>query len=164
MIKLGKELVKSRYIHTFKKGDKTIIFNSLNLEIFEGEQSYYEIINKYLVPSKCVNTTKELSELFDSKIIVYKEENESNQALRRLRELRSEALREKKGRIGFMRFALTEQCNMACSYCFQQQFYKHRQPVMSMKKFFEIMDWFIEENRGNVPRVQYFGGGTTSKI
>ncbi|PNR98996.1 hypothetical protein X928_08355 [Petrotoga miotherma DSM 10691] len=158
MIKLGKELVKSRYLHTFKKGDKTIIFNSLNLEIFEGEQSYYEIINKYLVPSKCVNITKELSELFDSKIIVYKEENESNQALKRLRELRSKALREKKGRIGFMRIDLTEQCNMACSYCFQQQFYKHRQPVMSMEKFVEIMNWFIEENRGNVPRVQYFGG------
>lgn len=151
-------LVKqSRYAHAFLHGHHSIFFNSLTYELLQGDAVDYNVWQRFATPQP-VAAAADAKAFLDTGLLVPMDSDASGQALRRLREQRLAAARNRRGRIGFMRIALTERCNMACSYCFQQKLFEEFQPVMSRERFSEIMEWFITQNTDYVPTVQYFGG------
>lgn len=79
-------------------------------------------------------------------------------ALSQLATARRQRRAEGRGHFTTMRLAVTEKCNMACSYCFQQQMYSDAQPTMSRPVLVDSLDWFIQQGRGSHLTVQYFGG------
>lgn len=148
---------QSRYAHVWYDGNKSIFWNSLTLELLEGDESDYQVWLSYAIP-RTADNTRPVQELLKARFLVPVEEDTPGQSVDRLRRLREKALKNRDGRIGFMRISLTERCNMNCSYCFQQRLFKSGQPDMSVNRFEEIMNWFIAHNEGRSPAIQYFGG------
>lgn len=96
-------------------------------------------------------------DLLDKRFIVPVDYNEIEQAVK-IRSLRRQRAKEnRKNRIGYMRISLTESCNLQCKYCFVNDIFEHK-GHMDKETFINSMNWFIQENQGYTPIVQYFGG------
>lgn len=149
--------VRSRYVHVYRRGNRSFFFNSLTLELLEGDDDDYRVWESYAEP-RAGSDHETVRTLISQRFLVPAGEDAPGQALRRLKELRRAARQNRKGRIGFIRLSLTERCNMACTYCFQQKLFEDRQPVMSEQDFTATMAWLIAQNHGEPVTVQYFGG------
>jgi uncharacterized protein len=149
----------SKYVHTVEGRHGHLVFNSLTLETFELDDAESRALARFR--SACEVAPDDdpvVSGLWEAGLIVESGQQDGLLALDRLRESRAQSARGRKGRHGTLRMALTERCNMACSYCFQQQMYPDAQPTMSAELLRDTMEWFIGQADGGRVTVQYFGG------
>jgi len=148
---------RSRYVHAFREPDRSVFFNSLTLELYEGTDEDYRVWERYADPRRPGDTPEE-NRWLEVGFLVPEEADAPGQSLEKLRRLRRRSEEARPGRIGHLRISLTERCNMACTYCFQQHQFRGDQPVMSRERFADVMTWLVEQNDGCSPYVQYFGG------
>lgn len=149
--------VISRYAHVFNRPNTSIAFNSVTLESFELASGEAELLSslqegRELAPSEF----NDAQSLRAAGLVVTTSENAPGQALAQISRLRRGHHRS--GRFSTLRLALTERCNMACTYCFQQALYPEKQPRMTVETLESTLDWFIDQARGDSVVVQYFGG------
>ena len=154
------ELTKSRYVHTVPTADGAYLYDSLNMTILELSAEECRELDEFLLaaPGDRIHAPGRLEEeLREYGMILPARSNEPGQALERLRALRRGAARSRDARIGFARISLTERCNMACSYCFQQDLFEQYQPTMSRSVLEATVNGLIAQSRGRGLAVQYFG-------
>lgn len=149
-------LKRSRYLHLFEVKDRKIAFNSLTLGTYELSKEEYDILQGLpcdLPTAPCAD----VREMLQAGLVV--KGNESAMlALNRLANLRAQRIQSQRGTFGSMRLSLTERCNMACSYCFQQELFPEHSSEMPTKILDETFNWFLEQGAGSFLTVQYFGG------
>lgn len=133
-----------------------VFLNAKNLCLLEGDVSDMEKLNAYKDGKELEDDPTSLI-LYEKGMLVDENIDEKNELINAKRKRYNAAKEFKKNRIGYMRISLTENCNMACKYCFVDRISKEK-ANMSKELFTKIMNWFIEQNRGSSPLVQYFGG------
>ncbi|MFI1798864.1 radical SAM protein [Streptomyces sp. NPDC020379] len=149
----------SRYTYVYAAGERRIAFNSLSLDVYEITARDEELLDRFRAPVSVRDApVGELKELMEGQLIVPAEADAPGKAVARLNGLRTAQYRKGGGRYRSIRLALTERCNMACSYCFQQQMYPDLQPRMSEEVLEQTLDWFTGQAGGSSVSVQYFGG------
>lgn len=149
----------SRYAHVYTGGGRRIAFNSLSLEAYEITARDEELLDRYRTPASVQEAPPtELKQLMEGQLIVPVDTDAPGQAVARINSLRTAQYRKRGGRYRNLRLALTERCNMACSYCFQQQMYPDLQPRMSEEVLEQTLGWFTGQAGGSSVSVQYFGG------
>ncbi|MCC2335093.1 radical SAM protein [Cellulomonas wangsupingiae] len=147
-------LHRSRYAHVLSSPARTVAFNSLTLESWELAPDDVAALQD---PGALDVTSAQAQELLEAGLVVHEDEAPGT-AIARLNELRMERAQRRGGRFATLRIALTERCNMACGYCFQQALYPDAQPRMDLETFEREMSWFIDQARGENVTIQYFGG------
>lgn len=157
------QLKKSRYVHSFLQGERCTFFHSLTLGLFHASAEDFHLLESF-AEERSAELSPQLQELLEVGLLVVNADDQPGQALAKLRDKRLAAKADRGGSIGFLRVSLTERCNMGCTYCFQQKLFEDYQPVMSQERFREIMEWFIGQNTGGQPTVQYFGGEPLLKM
>ncbi|KKC29883.1 radical SAM protein [Caldanaerobacter subterraneus KAk] len=147
----------SKFVHFLKgnKEDEYIIFNAFTLDVFVVDKTVKGFIESLIDPQE-IEINEITKELIDKKIIIRNDFDEFAYA-KKYRELIRKKAKELPSRIGFMRISLTEKCNLKCNYCFVRKIHD-KKGDMPVEKFSEIMLWFIKENKGSRPVIQYFGG------
>jgi uncharacterized protein len=146
-------------LHLLERQSEAMAFNSLTLELYELEPAEYAYLRTLAGGREvAVPAGLDLPPLIDAGLLVTDQEP-PHLAIQRLAESR----RARRGggsggHFGTLRMALTERCNMACSYCFQQRMFPDEQPVMSEEVLRRTLDWFVTQGRGHPLTVQYFGG------
>jgi uncharacterized protein len=149
----------SRYVHVLDTPDRKIAFNSLTLQAFDLEDAEAELLARYRVDGGLDRDPGDgARDLVDSRLLVPSAQDVPGQAVGRLNEARVAEFRRGRGRFRTLRLSLTERCNMACSYCFQQRLYPEQQPRMSEQLLGETVEWFIGQSEKRHLTVQYFGG------
>lgn len=150
-------LQRGRYVHLFDRSDSVLAFNSLTLESWELEPAEAEALRRpEALPTP---HPTELTPLVEAGLLVNDvDEHPEGSALSLLREHRRERATRGQGSFTTLRLALTERCNMACTYCFQQRLYPDSQPRMSAEELDRQLHWFIDQAPGRSVTVQYFGG------
>lgn len=146
----------SRYLHLITTQQGSLAFNSLTLESFDLSEWECDVLRAALDGSK-VNEQSGLDPMIEAGLLV-RDEPDGLLSLERLFSARRTRVADRRGQFGTLRLALTEKCNMACSYCFQQQLYPDQQPSLTRETLIETLDWFIEQGKGMHLTVQYFGG------
>lgn len=148
---------KSRYAKVYMKKDgKISFFNAANIKLLEGTFEDLEVLNSYSEP-KCLNDDETSRIFFENEFIVKEDKKEKEDLIRR-KQLRYKKAKEiRDNRIGYMRISLTENCNMACKYCFVNRVMEQKAD-MSVDRFTDIINTFIEHNVGQTVLIQYFGG------
>lgn len=149
-------LSASRYLHLLSGPDGRLAFNSLTLESFDISNDEFELL-QCAIEGQPVDARAGES-MIEAGLLVEGNESEELFALERLSLARRKRVEARRGHFGTLRLAVTEKCNMACSYCFQQQMYPDLQPAMSRETLEETMRWFIAQGNGSSLTVQYFGG------
>ncbi|MBC1925437.1 radical SAM protein [Listeria innocua] len=150
------DLTVSKYIHFLERNNKRYIFNSRTLDVYSCTAEFQSKL-KGNINSICKT---ELKELMDNLVLVDKISNQGQLVLDEMNTFRK-ALRTKADfnpKITFARVSLTEDCNMACTYCFQQKLYTQSRPQLTNSKLEEIIDALINQNNGKFLNIQYFGG------
>ncbi|WP_214484554.1 radical SAM protein [Bacillus sp. SM2101] len=149
---------QSKFSHVFEKDNNNnyILFNSNSLGLFELSKEDYQIYKQYEVPKENYQSEVAVS-LKDNKFIVPLNETEFKDAKQQREIRRRIAKRTRKNRIGYLRISLTEKCNLRCKYCFVNDIYTSK-GNMETDLFVNTMNWFIEQNIGASPIIQYFGG------
>jgi len=148
----------SRYLHLLHRHGEAIAFNSHTLAMYELEPVEDGYLRRLATGGEVVAPDSvDLTALAGAGLIVRGEEPPL-QAVQRLAEIRQAARRGRRGHFGTLRLAVTERCNMACGYCFQQRLFPDAQPVMSTETLRSTLGWYIEQGRGHALTVQYFGG------
>lgn len=147
-------LRRSRYSHVFSSPSRTIAFNSLTLESWEITDEEAAA----LADPAAVVAGSDAERAFREAGLLVEEDEAPGTAIAQLNALRSARAEQRGGRFATLRIALTERCNMACSYCFQQALYPDAQPRMDLATFEREMTWFIDQARGQRVTIQYFGG------
>lgn len=155
-IELHAGLSASRYLHLITGPRRRLAFNSLTLESFDVSEWELGVLRAAL-DGDVLAEQSGLEPMVEAGLLV-RQEPEGLLALEKLANLRRARVVARHGHFGTLRLALTEKCNMACSYCFQQQMYPDLQPVLSRETLVETLDWFIEQGKGSFLTVQYFGG------
>lgn len=150
-----KQLTASRYLHLIDSPGGAIAFNSLTLESFDLTESEHEILTR-IIGKQSIERSK--AEHFLKAGLVVENEEPQNLALEKLAATRRSRRHHVRSHFSMLRLALTERCNMACSYCFQQQLYPENQPTISRENLIEVMNWFITQGENQTLTVQYFGG------
>lgn len=142
---------RSRYLHCFDDEGRTVAFHSVTLESWILDEDERRAIDR---PEEAAPST--LRDLLEAGLLVAEPE-EPGAAIARINAARTRRFHERRGRFSTLRIALTERCNMACTYCFQQALYPDSQPRMTPEIFEEQMGWFLDQGDGHVT-IQYFGG------
>jgi uncharacterized protein len=149
-------LCLSRYVHLFKSDDSVIAFNSLTLESWKLDAAESESLSD--TRSLPDPLPDHLAPLALRGLLIRPEDDIPGRAVAKLADQRRRRAMGPAGRFGTLRIALTERCNMACTYCFQQQFYPDDQPVMTADQLTEQIRWFVGQAASRPVTVQYFGG------
>jgi uncharacterized protein len=153
------ELKRSRYVHLLPGPDGVLAFNSLTLKAFRLTADENEILDGFMAPRNVEEPLAAVIQDFvDGRLLVAPGEDLPGTAMARLNLRRREGYRRGGGHYRTLRIALTERCNMACTYCFQQTLYPDDQPRMSPETLRETVRWFIDQAEGDHVTVQYFGG------
>jgi uncharacterized protein len=152
---------RSKYAHAFPSEFGLVLFNSLTMEVFDGNRLEMSLWEHLETPGEVDPGRPEAKALLDSQLLVPSDLEEGTKVLRRLSQLRRESQSNRDARIGYLRISLTERCNLACSYCFAGASSGVALPQMSQGCFGRVFEWFIGENLGNSPAIQYFGGEPT---
>ncbi len=148
---------KSKYIHAFLVGGSSVFYNSATMELWEGDDCDYAFLQQYEHSCPIDETSPVAQTFVEHGLIIQADHPEQNRAINYLKALRARRLTERKGHVGYLRLSLTERCNLACTYCFIEDFLADH-PSMPPERFMKIMSWFIRMNRGQSPSIQYFGG------
>ncbi|WP_327129804.1 radical SAM protein [Streptomyces sp. NBC_01727] len=149
----------SRYTHVLEADGRRVAFNSLTLQAFDIDSSEAALLERFQSPDGISEKPgEEARDLLDSRLIVTVADDVPGQAVARLNAARQAEFRRGAGRYRTLRLSLTERCNMACGYCFQQKLYPEQQPRMSKELLESTMEWFIGQADGHQVNVQYFGG------
>lgn len=136
-----------------------LAFNSLTLKAFRLTDEEYDVLEGFGTPREFDGPLPpSLQDFADARLLVPPSEDLAGTAVARLNLRRREQYKRGGGHYRTLRLALTERCNMACTYCFQQTLYPDDQPRMSMELLRETMRWFIDQAEGDHVTVQYFGG------
>lgn len=146
----------SQYLHLLPSARGCLAFNSLTLESFILDELEESLLSSALEGEE-IEITPQNSHLLEAGLLTI-DHVDGLEAIEKLIRLRRNNLKRRSGHFGTLRLALTEKCNMACSYCFQQQMYPESQPVLSRKQLDETLEWFINQGEGSYLTVQYFGG------
>lgn len=108
----------SRYTHTYDLGDAIALYHSLRMKPVYLKRETYENLQAWLVGSFCIDSKNppesiknEVEELIKYKILSTKD-NEDNKVLDFVRS------RIPAPAINVCYFIMSEQCNLACKYCF----------------------------------------------
>jgi uncharacterized protein len=149
----------SRYVHVLESPSRKIAFNSLTLQAFDLETAEAELLTQYRVDGGLPQEPgDDARDLIESGLLVPVAEDIPGQAVSKLNAARVAEFRQGSGRYRTLRLSLTERCNMACTYCFQQKLYPEDQPRMSEELLQETVQWFIGQAEQRQVTVQYFGG------
>ncbi|WP_416485583.1 radical SAM protein [Streptomyces sp. CL12] len=152
----------SRYVHVLdvpEATDRKVAFNSLTLQAFDIEPAEARLLERFKQPDGLPEAPgDEARDLVASRLIVAADDDAPGQAAARLNAVRQAEFRRGAGRYRTLRLSLTERCNMACGYCFQQKLYPDQQPRMSMELLESTVEWFVDQAEGQEVSVQYFGG------
>lgn len=148
----------SDFVHILNKDDERIFFNARTLKLLVGDKKDEEILLQIKEGKNIDINDRKLSVFIENGILVDKSLREE-EYMKLHRKKRMEYQKRKNNRIGYMRISLTERCNLQCKYCFVNTIYKNKEKSnMSEEQFVEYMSWYIKENTGGYPVVQYFGG------
>ena len=108
----------SRFTHVYDLGDAVALYHSLRMKPVYLSRDVYESLQAWIASSRCnqisdapESITKEVTELARWKILTQSEEEDD-------RVLRFVKSRMPKSAISICYFILSEQCNLACKYCF----------------------------------------------
>lgn len=148
----------SDFIHIIKKDKERIFFNSRTLKLLAGNKADEEMLID-IKEGKTIDVNDiKVKYLIENEIIV-NDSLDEKEYVRLHRKKRMEYQKNKKNRIGYLRISLTEGCNLQCKYCFVNTIFKDKlKSNMTEEQFRKCMHWFIKENEGKIPVVQYFGG------
>lgn len=134
----------SRYVHAFRSGSNRGAYDARRPALFQIDEKELQRLE-----------TEDATGLEELRAVG----TENDGALARaLNEGRRSRLGLPAGCFTDLRLSLTERCNMACDYCFQQQLFPDSQPRMSDETLHEAMSWFIGQSQTRPVTVQYFGG------
>lgn len=157
-LKTEPPLFLDRYIHLFSRKGKNFAFNSVTLDIWELEEDEREFLEEVKANGGTDKDPSEIGDFVEAGILVA-ELTPPGTAISTLAETRRKRLnRTGPGKFSQLRISLTERCNMACTYCFQQALYPEQQPRMSAETLESTMSWFIGQAGQSYVDVQYFGG------
>jgi uncharacterized protein len=153
------KLQLSRYAHFLPLGTDVLAFNSLSLKAFELTSAEHSLLQEFRSPKDQPEPLPAMvTELIDARLLVEPHLDLPGTALARLNLRRRAHYRQGGGHYRTLRMSLTERCNMACSYCFQQELYPDTQPRMTPDRIRETIEWFVGQAAGDYVTVQYFGG------
>jgi uncharacterized protein len=144
-------------VHTVERDEGWLAFNSLTLDLFELDATDEAILERHREPRPVDGTDPAIGDLLDAGLLV-SEAEPANAAVDRLAARRAARHRRGGGRFATLRLALTERCNMACGYCFQQALYPGQQPRLSVETLDATLEWFVGQAQQRPVTVQYFGG------
>jgi uncharacterized protein len=149
----------SRYVHLYSATARRVVFNSLNLEAFDVDEAEAALLERYKAPEiPPPDQDATWRSLVEAGLVVPVADNVAGRAVAQLNATRTKQFRDGGGRFRSLRVALTERCNMACTYCFQQKLYPDQQPRMSEETLRQTLEWFVDQAAGAPVSVQYFGG------
>jgi uncharacterized protein len=146
-------LYHNPYVHVLEARTGMRAFNSLTLELFEIDSHEAALLRE--VPAS-VDTSVALS-LVDAGLLRTTPAQPFEGSARRTCD-RHAIAESREGVFTSMRLSLTEKCNLACDYCFQQKMFADAQPEMNDQLLDQTLGWFVEQGAGMALTVQYFGG------
>ncbi|THV28350.1 radical SAM protein [Glycomyces paridis] len=151
------QLFVDRYIHLLEFEGRHYAFNSLSLDTWQLTPAEARLLGAHADGAEAADPDVDVASLIAEGLLV-PERTEPGKAMRRLAESRESKARQGRGHFNNLRISLTERCNMACTYCFQQALYPDDQPRMSEETLTETLEWFIGQAEGDDVNIQYFGG------
>lgn len=158
-------MIYSRYTHKFDLGDVVALYNSLRLKPVYLNKSTFLLVDKFISDSLDIEPEEiksEIDELIKQKIIV----KNSDVDEKIINFVRSGI---RKPEISVCYFILTEQCNLACKYCFLGNNDKIRRSkfdklAMTKETAEKSLQFFIRELKknssieDNEPAIIFYGG------
>ncbi|MEV0389210.1 radical SAM protein [Nonomuraea sp. NPDC050643] len=152
---------QSKYGHVLRHEAGVTFFNSLTLEVLEGDQDDAEVWRSFEQPHPIEDASAATEQvLVGSGLLVPVDRVEERRLLDKLTDIRLTQRKTRDGKFSFLRMSLTERCNLKCDYCFVEEvIYKDlpKQPAPA-ERFLEHVEWLIQQNPNGWPTVQYFGG------
>ena len=160
----------SRYTHTYDLGDAIALYHSLRMKPVYLKRESYENLQAWLVGSFCVdsknppvNIKNEVDELIKYKILSTKD-NEDDKVLDFVKS------RIPSPAINVCYFIMSEQCNLACKYCFLGNNNAKKRKDFSLENMSKetadkAIEFFIRQiklsgldSEDNTPVVIFYGG------
>lgn len=160
----------SRYAHTFDLGSDVAIYHSLRMKPVYLNKKIYEDLQAWLASPFCNNydnapdnIKKEVNELVKFKIL-------NNSAADDDKVIQFVRSRIPKPAVNVCYMITSEQCNLACKYCFLGNNDKHKRnnfslENMSIETADKAVDFFIKQIKlsgmdfeGNKPIIIFYGG------
>jgi uncharacterized protein len=146
-------LYRNPYVHVLEVRDGFRAFNSLTLELFELSPHEASLLRS----DPAVLGISSVRDLVEAGLLCTAPVREHEGSSQRTRDRRAVAER-REGVFTSMRLSLTEKCNLACDYCFQQKMFDDVQPEMDEELLDQTIGWFVDQAAGMALTVQYFGG------
>lgn len=144
---------KSIFTHIINGTDSVHFFNAANLELLTGDEEDYEYFNK--ADFNIENPNFDL--LCEKQFITAEDINEISFHKRKRQARLKCAKKIRENTIGFLRISLTENCNLACKYCFVNDIFETKSNML-IDNFRKCMSEFLAQPNNKAPMVQYFGG------
>ncbi|MDA1360910.1 radical SAM protein [Glycomyces luteolus] len=152
------QLFLDRYIHLIERQGQHLAFNSVSLDSWELTSAEARVLKEHADGATAVDTVGVDVEALVEEGLLVSVRTEPGKAMERLMESRKSKSAKGRGHFNSLRMSLTERCNMACTYCFQQALYPEDQPRMSEETMAQTLEWFIDQAEGDSISLQYFGG------
>lgn len=155
--------IKSKYVYEYTNSiGRYTFFNAVNLSLLSAEEEDKLILNSYINPRELKDD--DTSRILLANGMIVPEGKEEELDVIKNKKLRYKKAKDFRGnRIGYMRISLTENCNMACKYCFVDKIIDEKSN-MSTELFDEAISWFIDNNKNKYLLIQYFGGEPTLRM
>lgn len=152
------KLKRSEFVYTYQTDhDEVTFFNAANLNLLSGDEACEKTFDEFQEGTDYNKDNETIKVLYEKGFLVPVDDDEVNRVCENKRIRYKKAMVIRDNRIGYLRISLTENCNLACKYCFVNKIMDEKNN-MSQELFSDIMTWFIKQNAGKKPLVQYFGG------
>lgn len=148
--------MRSPYAHEIRNRGGLRLFNSLTLGLYQGDGRDLKVWRSLEEGREAEEDEPGSVSAFRAASFVASGDVSDCLANSRLLRMRR-ALHSRPFRVGFLRVSITDDCNMACPHCLQPEEVGPRSTI-SEKRLESVFSWFIEQNQGRSPSVQYFGG------